>query len=141
MRTVQQGGRIQGDQGGQPQYLVSTAQQSQQPYDADMDLVNTIAAHLSNLSDDEVSSKGNCYATVMQIQKVVTKMNITRIIMDARFGNGACVRMFREVAPRLFRSTTLCFRKSEVRWLETCWATQRRHLLWALAADEAFPAA
>ncbi|CAK5094562.1 unnamed protein product [Meloidogyne enterolobii] len=43
--------------------------------------IEMIVRHLKNLNEDE---------------KVVTKMNIQRILMDARFGRGACVRMFND---------------------------------------------
>uniref|UniRef100_A0A915D2K8 MADF domain-containing protein n=1 Tax=Ditylenchus dipsaci TaxID=166011 RepID=A0A915D2K8_9BILA len=62
----------------QQHYILSAPQQH---YDPESALIETIVRHLGNLNDDE---------------KVVTKMNIQRILMDARFGRGACVRMFRE---------------------------------------------
>ncbi|KAI1731759.1 alcohol dehydrogenase transcription factor myb/SANT-like domain-containing protein [Ditylenchus destructor] len=70
----------------QQSYVLSTntpsnAIQPQPQYDPEAALIETIVTHLARLNDDE---------------KVVTKMNIQRILMDARFGRGACVRMFRE---------------------------------------------
>uniref|UniRef100_A0A183BPT5 MADF domain-containing protein n=1 Tax=Globodera pallida TaxID=36090 RepID=A0A183BPT5_GLOPA len=65
----------------QPQYILSTASQQSHLYDVESAMIEMIVRHLGNLNDDE---------------KVVTKMNIQRILMDARFGRGACVRMFRE---------------------------------------------
>ena len=66
----------------QPQYILSTTQ-PQPPYAPDQEsaFIEMIVRHLRNLNEDE---------------KVVTKMNIQRILMDARFGRGACVRMFND---------------------------------------------
>lgn len=60
---------------------ISQWQQLQTAYDSEKGLINMIIGHFRILSDDE---------------KAVTKINIQRILMDARFGRGACLRMFRE---------------------------------------------
>ena len=91
--------------GQQPpqQYILANNQpqqpaaQQQQHYDPEAAYIEMIVRHLKNLNEDEVC----CFLTFLKenvFQKVVTKMNIQRILMDARFGRGACVRMFNECA-------------------------------------------
>lgn len=65
----------------QPQYTVLTSQPVHSQHDADLAFANSIASHLSRLNDDE---------------KAVAKMNIQRILMDARFGLGATARMIHD---------------------------------------------
>uniref|UniRef100_A0A183EKT8 BESS domain-containing protein n=1 Tax=Gongylonema pulchrum TaxID=637853 RepID=A0A183EKT8_9BILA len=67
-----------------PHYAVLSSQSRQhEEHDADLAFANSIANHLSRLNEDE---------------KAVAKMNIQRILMDARFGIGACARMIQEHA-------------------------------------------
>ena len=65
----------------QMQYTVLTSQPLPPQHDEEIEFTNSIAAHLSRLNEDE---------------KAVAKMNIQRILMDARFGIGACARMIHE---------------------------------------------
>ncbi|VDM43289.1 unnamed protein product [Toxocara canis] len=65
----------------QPQYTLLSSQPIQTQHDADLAFANSIATHLSRLNEDE---------------KAVAKMNIQRILMDARFGMGACARMIHD---------------------------------------------
>uniref|UniRef100_A0A0N5AYL1 BESS domain-containing protein n=1 Tax=Syphacia muris TaxID=451379 RepID=A0A0N5AYL1_9BILA len=65
----------------QMQYTVLTSQPLPPQQDEEVEFTNSIAAHLSRLNEDE---------------KAVAKMNIQRILMDARFGIGACARMIHE---------------------------------------------
>ncbi|VDN03826.1 unnamed protein product [Thelazia callipaeda] len=65
----------------QPHYSVLSNQSLQEEHEANLAFANSIASHLSRLNDDE---------------KAVAKMNIQRILMDARFGIGACARMIHD---------------------------------------------
>ncbi|VDK57112.1 unnamed protein product [Anisakis simplex] len=65
----------------QPQYTILSSHPIQTQTDADIAFANSIASHLSRLNEDE---------------KAVAKMNIQRILMDARFGMGACARMIHD---------------------------------------------
>ncbi|PAV75914.1 hypothetical protein WR25_01225 isoform A [Diploscapter pachys] len=53
----------------------------QSQYDADLAFQQLISSHLSRLADDE---------------KAVMKMNIQRILLDARFGPGTCIRIIQD---------------------------------------------
>ncbi|MFH4984126.1 hypothetical protein AB6A40_010835 [Gnathostoma spinigerum] len=65
----------------QPQYTVLATQPVQSQFEQELIFANSIATHLSRLNEDE---------------KAVAKMNIQRILMDARFGMGACARMIND---------------------------------------------
>jgi len=68
----------------QKHYVISAPNRHQQLksiYESEETIIEKIVRHFGTLSDDE---------------KTVTKINIQRILMDARFGRGACLRMFRE---------------------------------------------
>ncbi|EJW85885.1 BESS domain-containing protein [Wuchereria bancrofti] len=64
-----------------PHYAVLPSQSLQEEHDANLAFANSIANYLSRLNEDE---------------KAVAKMNIQRILMDARFGLGACARMIHD---------------------------------------------
>uniref|UniRef100_A0A915PKJ0 BESS domain-containing protein n=1 Tax=Setaria digitata TaxID=48799 RepID=A0A915PKJ0_9BILA len=64
-----------------PHYAVLPGQSLQEEHDANLAFANSIANYLSRLNEDE---------------KAVAKMNIQRILMDARFGLGACARMIHD---------------------------------------------
>uniref|UniRef100_A0A1I7XQU1 BESS domain-containing protein n=1 Tax=Heterorhabditis bacteriophora TaxID=37862 RepID=A0A1I7XQU1_HETBA len=53
----------------------------QSQYDADLQFQQLISSHLSRLNEDD---------------KALTKLNIQRILLDARFGAGTCSRMIQE---------------------------------------------
>ncbi|EYC32377.1 hypothetical protein Y032_0003g1539 [Ancylostoma ceylanicum] len=69
-----------------PGYL----QQSQ--YDADLQFQQFISQNLSLLNDDEVSDS----SAFKLKQKAIAKMHIQKILMDARFGQGTCLRIMQE---------------------------------------------
>ncbi|CAG9537054.1 unnamed protein product [Cercopithifilaria johnstoni] len=64
-----------------PHYAVLPSHSLQDEHDANLAFANSIANYLSRLNEDE---------------KAVAKMNIQRILMDARFGLGACARMIHD---------------------------------------------
>ncbi|KAM3723934.1 Transcription factor [Dirofilaria immitis] len=64
-----------------PHYAILPNQSLQEEHDANLAFANSIANYLSRLNEDE---------------KAVAKMNIQRILMDARFGLGACARMIHD---------------------------------------------
>ncbi|PIO67907.1 hypothetical protein TELCIR_10324 [Teladorsagia circumcincta] len=53
----------------------------QSQYDADLQFQQFISSNLSVLNDDE---------------KAIAKMHIQKILMDARFGQGTCLRIMQE---------------------------------------------
>ncbi|EJD75929.1 BESS domain-containing protein family protein [Loa loa] len=64
-----------------PHYAILPSQSLHEEHDANLAFANSIANYLSRLNEDE---------------KAVAKMNIQRILMDARFGLGACARMIHD---------------------------------------------
>lgn len=64
-----------------PHYAVLPNQSLQEEHEANLAFANSVANYLSGLNEDE---------------KAVAKMNIQRILMDARFGLGACARMIHD---------------------------------------------
>ena len=105
----------------------------QSQYDADLAFQQLISSHLSRLADDEVRfinvtlkkrflttyfknpnnyffffqkiiSFLNFFILISILQKAVMKMNIQRILLDARFGPGTCIRIIQVRRCSIFQS-------------------------------------